>query len=333
MKKIADDIYRLTLPLPFYGVKEMNLYYIDGDKPAIIDTGLGDSHSFERLSSELIKINRSIKNISTIINTHEHIEHFGGNRLIREASQGMVTASVPASYKIRNSQKINMDLKKYLSDYEPDLAAELKAELDFDLKIEGSEVDCIVDDGDIIDTGSIRLRVLTTPGHAAGHICLYNADRKILFTGDHIIARTSTFVGYDYREIASQRIVDVFNNGFAKPDNLTLYINSINKLQRLSIDVILPGHGDIITNPYKKLEMEIGKKERRSRMFLEVLEKRNEISLKELTAEVYGKKNNTLLHRGSALGYLARLNRSGIIEAEMRKDDLYLKMKIIDYKK
>ncbi len=327
MKKICDHIYSFILPLPFATTPKLNIYYIDGKRPALIDTGLGDLHSIEIIKTKLKEIKKDIKDISIIVNTHEHIEHFGGDRKLREISGGKVTASSIAAPIIENSQKINRHLKNYLSHFEPDLAGEFKESIDDDLKIEESKVDVLVDNGDIIDTGSVKLHVIATPGHTLGHICLYDKSRKLLFAGDHIISKKSTFVGYDYREILSHRIVDVFNKNFKEPDNLSLYIDSIKKLQSLDINIILPGHGEPITDPYKKLEQEIKKKERRSHMFIKVLEKKSEISLKELTAKVYGSKSNSLIHCGSALGYLARLNKSGIIEAKMKRDDLYLRLK------
>jgi glyoxylase-like metal-dependent hydrolase (beta-lactamase superfamily II) len=327
LKKICDHIYSFILPLPFPTTPKLNIYYIDGERPALIDTGLGDLKSIEIIVSKLKEIKKDIKDISIIINTHEHIEHFGGDRKLREISGAKVTASSVAAPIIENSQKINRHLKNYLSHFEPELASELKNSIDDDLKIEESKVDMLVEDGDIIDTGSVKLRVISTPGHTLGHICLYDKSRKLLFSGDHIISRRSTFVGYDYREIVSHRIVDIFNVKYKDPDNLSLYMESIQKLQSLDLDVILPAHGDPITDPHKKLDQEIKKKDRRSHMFLKVLDKKSEISLKELTAKVYGSKSKSLIHCGSALGYLARLNKSGIIKAKMKRDDLYLSLK------
>jgi glyoxylase-like metal-dependent hydrolase (beta-lactamase superfamily II) len=327
LKKICDHIYSFILPLPFTATPRLNIYYIDGKTPALIDAGLGDLKSIEIISQKLKEINKDIKDISIIINTHEHIEHFGGDKKLREISGAKIIASSIAAPIIENSQKINRHLKNYLKHFEPDLANELNESLDDDLKIDESKVDVLVNDGDIIDTGSVKLKVISTPGHTPGHICLHNKSNKILFSGDHIISRRSTFVGYDYREIISHRIVDVFNVKYKEPDNLSLYMESIKKLQSLDLNVILPAHGDPITDPHKKLDQEIKKKDRRSHMFLKVLEKKPEMSLKELTAKVYGSKSNSLIHCGSALGYLARLNKSGIIQARMKRDDLYLSLK------
>jgi glyoxylase-like metal-dependent hydrolase (beta-lactamase superfamily II) len=327
LKKIFKDIYSFVLPLPFSDTPKLNIYFIDGHNPAIIDTGLGDLKSIELISLKLQEINRSIKDISTIINTHEHIEHYGGDKKLRGISGATVAASSIAAPTIENSQKINRHLKNYLQHYEPDLADEFNESIDDDLEIDESTVDRRLEDGEIIDTGSVKLSVIHTPGHTLGHICLYNEEHKALFAGDNIITKRSTFVGYDYREIVTQRIVDVFNVKFNEPDNLSLYIESIQKMQLLNLNIILPSHGDPITDPYKKLEQEIKKKDRRSGMFLKVLEVNKDISLKELTSKVYGRTKKSLVHCGSALGYLARLNKSGIIEAEMKRDDLYLRLK------
>ena len=327
LKKIIDNIYSFTIPLPFTDTPELNIYYIDDKNPTIIDTGLGDQKSIEIFSHKLKQMHRSIKDISFIVNTHEHIEHYGGDRKLREISGAHVIASIKAAPHIENAQKVNSALKKHLVFYEPDLANEFNDSIEYDLKIEESKVDVQVNEGDIIDTGNIKLRVISTPGHSNGHICLYDEKRKILFAGDNIIDRRSTFVGYDYRDLVSQKIIGIINTNFEEPDNLSLYIDSLKKLLTLDIEILLPSHGRPVREPHKKLELEIKKKERRSGMFLKVLGHKEFISLKELTSKVYGKKSNSLVHCGAALGYLARLNREGIIEARMNRDDLYLKLK------
>lgn len=327
MKKITDDIYLIHLPLPFSAVKELSIYYIDGKLPALIDTGIGDAESIEIISSQLRKINRSIKDISFIINTHEHIEHFSGDRTIKEISGGTVIASTSAAQVIENFHKSTEELKVNLPSYDIELTEEIYDIIDQELQVDSVKVDRQIEDGDIIDTGNVKLKAITTPGHAKGHICLYDEESKVLFTGDHIIAKTSTFVGYDFREITSQRILDVFNKSNEAYDHLSLYIDSIKKLELLDIDIILPGHGKPIKEPYKKLEMEIKKKERRSELFHKVLKKKKEISLKQLTREVYGRKNGGFLHMGSALGYLARMNRYGIINVIIKNDEPFIILK------
>ena len=44
-----------------------------------------------------------------------------------------------------------------------------------------------VNDGDVLHYGGYHLQMVETPGHTPGHMCLYDADKKILFCGDHIL--------------------------------------------------------------------------------------------------------------------------------------------------
>ncbi|MBN2041056.1 MAG: MBL fold metallo-hydrolase [Spirochaetes bacterium] len=324
IKQISDEIYGIYLPLPFSSVKQLSIYFIDGDKPALIDTGLGDIDSLNTISRLLKTINRNITDVSYIINTHEHIEHFSGNKKIKQACGGFSIASSAAAEFLDNFHTSTEELKANLPSYDPELAEEIRNIIARESGLEIDKIDKRVKDGDYIDTGKVRLRVISTPGHAKGHICLYEEDRKILFTGDHILSKQSTFVGYDFREIISHRIKEIFNKNNGELDNLTLYIESIKKLEALDINIILPGHGAPITDPYKKMALEIKKKERRSEIFYKLLEKENEIGLKKLTQKIYGEKNSGFLHMGSTLGYLARMNRNGIINVILKNDEPFI---------
>ncbi len=325
MKKITDGIYTFTLKLPFPATPELSLYYLDDDVPALIDTGLGDNDSMARIASELGEIHRAAHDLRLIINTHEHIEHFGGNRKVKEASGAIAAASEAAAPYIEHFQEFILKLReRYVESNSFDM---LRPILDFNLSIDESVIEKKVRDGDSINLGSRSLRVIETPGHAHGHICLYDAGKKILFTGDHIISTGSTFVGYGWRELAQRNIVDIFMPGGDTPDNLTLYLDSLKKLQSLDIGLILPAHGIPITDPGSKIEEEIRRKLDREKKFLEVLDRRKELALDDLIREAYEMEEVSFLLRGAALGYLERLYAGGKIEAMVRGEVLYLKIR------
>ena len=58
-----------------------------------------------------------------------------------------------------------------------------------------AEPDVLLDDGDALDLPGRRVRVVWTPGHTPGHICLYDADHGVLLTGDHLLPRISPNIG------------------------------------------------------------------------------------------------------------------------------------------
>ena len=82
-------------------------------------------------------------------------------------------------------------------------------------------------EGDLI-VGDIRLQVIATPGHSPGSVSLYWEEKKALFTGDVI-----------------------FSRGIGRTDlpggNGSLLRASIERLSRLDVNYLLPGHGTIIT--------------------------------------------------------------------------------------
>jgi len=71
---------------------------------------------------------------------------------------------------------------------------------------------------------------LWTPGHSPGHICLYERERKFIITGDHILYDTTPHVGF---------------NPLSGDNPLGDYISSLEKLERLKVHFILPGHGPL----------------------------------------------------------------------------------------
>lgn len=82
-----------------------------------------------------------------------------------------------------------------------------------------------VKEGDIIETELSPLEVIWTPGHTEGGMCLYARELRILFSGDTVFPD-----GY-------------FGRFDGESGNLDALIESIRKLTKLRIDVMLPGHG------------------------------------------------------------------------------------------
>ncbi len=90
-------------------------------------------------------------------------------------------------------------------------------------------------DGDEIDFDGGRLQVVHTPGHESGHCCLYEPDRRWLFTGDTVLSTGTTIV--------------------APPDgDMGAYLASLRRLRALDVAVIFPGHGPPVDRPHALLD-------------------------------------------------------------------------------
>lgn len=99
--------------------------------------------------------------IKYIVNTHSHIDHVMGNRRMKE----LTGAEIIIHEKESNSLVQQSPYMMQMFHAEPSPPA-----------------DITVRDGDYITVGKVSLKVLNTPGHSPGSICLYN--NGMVFTGD-----------------------------------------------------------------------------------------------------------------------------------------------------
>ena len=91
-------------------------------------------------------------------------------------------------------------------------------------------------EGDRVEIGARRLRVLVTPGHAADHICLFDDVTGDLFAGDMVIAGTTVLVPSK-----------------AKGGSMRAYLQSLARLRDLDAGRLLPGHGPVIDRPRERI--------------------------------------------------------------------------------
>lgn len=117
----------------------------------------------DRILMELAKAGLKVK---YLINTHGHFDHVGANKRMKEVT-GAELAIHP--------------------DDEPMLKELSRSAMMFGLSAENSPpADIRLNDGDEISFGEITLKVIHTPGHSKGGICLYT--KGYLFAGDTLFA-------------------------------------------------------------------------------------------------------------------------------------------------
>jgi len=84
----------------------------------------------------------------------------------------------------------------------------------------------VLSDGDRLEIGDYRFLCIETPGHSPGHTCLYEKDKKILFSGDHILFDITPNITY-----------------WPELDNpLKQYLQSLDRVYPIDVSLVLPGH-------------------------------------------------------------------------------------------
>lgn len=96
----------------------------------------------------------------------------------------------------------------------------------------------LVKEGDVIQVGDYAFRCLQTPGHSPGHLCLYEADRKILVSGDHILFDITPNITF----------LEELEN------SLKSYLESLHKVYDLEVSLVLPGHRSLAKNHQKRIQ-------------------------------------------------------------------------------
>jgi len=89
----------------------------------------------------------------------------------------------------------------------------------------------------MLSIGDYSFRCLETPGHSPGHICLYDATRKVLVAGDHILSKITPNISF-----------------WLELDNpLKEYLASLEKVASLAVEVILPAHRSVFYDHRKRI--------------------------------------------------------------------------------
>ena len=239
--EIARGIYQIRIPLSEdlnFALEGLNCYLIEGTKGwFMIDTGWFLPVSFGALEESLHSLKIDFSDIQTIILTHSHPDHYGMAGKIKQQSPGVKLIchrweSDLIEFRYINFSEPREDIAFLLGKHgvpETEIPSLGSASMPVLQRVTIALPDHMLYGGEIISTGIYDLEVIWTPGHSPGHICLYEPQNKLLFCGDHILPTITSNIGYHV---------------FSGDNPLGDYLNSLNKLVHLQVDLANPGHED-----------------------------------------------------------------------------------------
>jgi len=123
-------------------------------------------------------------------------------------------------------------------------------------------------EGDAVRAGDGMLTVFHTPGHAADHVCFWDADRRYLYAGDMVLAGTTVMIPA------------------GRGGNLRQYLDSLRRLAALDPHRIYPGHGEVITRPLEVIGRYLAHRQLREEQILDCVG-RGVLDVESIVNQIY----------------------------------------------
>ena len=235
--------------MPIPALKHLNAYLIRGeDQSILIDTGMTSDKAFIELSRQLAQIGVKPENLTEILVTHFHIDHVGLVPRLRKLSGARLVVSAKTAEAMQLVRQTHEGYWKNLTNTYRAVGAPtelveqmLKATPGYLYQAVYEEVarpSRTLRDGEKISIGKYSFQTIWTPGHSPGHICLYEPKRRILIAGDHLLPTITPHVTQWSEE----------------SDALTDYLDSLDKVGKLDVDVVLPAHEELFKNHRKRID-------------------------------------------------------------------------------
>ena len=237
-------IHRLQIPTPF-AVGRVNCYLIEDDPLTLVDTGPNSGKSLDELEHQLADLGRSIADIELVVLTHQHIDHLGLVEIIADRSGADVAAiDVVVPFVENFGDDIEADDKfaasLMLSHGIPEDVVVALRSVSRSFRAWGAKAKVTrpLHDGEQLKLRDRSLEVQHRPGHSPSDTVFWDADREILICADHLIAHISS----------NPLISRPLDGSDERPHALMIYIESLQKTRALPARILLPGHGEPITD-------------------------------------------------------------------------------------
>jgi glyoxylase-like metal-dependent hydrolase (beta-lactamase superfamily II) len=243
--RVLPGLLRLRLPLPWPGVPHVNAFALDaGDGIVLVDTGIHEPGALEELERALRQAGLALEDISLVVCTHAHSDHYGLAAPIVEAAgcelwmhprhEHMTRAAADPEQalarRIEVARQSGVPLaplrewaERRRSD-PPSIAGVVPPDTEL---VNGVE----------IETRLGRWTVHETPGHAPSHVSLFQPEHRLLISGDHLLGRVSLYFDFGWT-----------------PDPTDEFLQSLDVVEQLGARLCLPGHGRAFTDVQAHIE-------------------------------------------------------------------------------
>jgi len=267
-REIFPGLFRIEIPLSGSPLKSINSYVIPSSSGnLVVDTGMRRDECRDALFEGLNQLGVRLRE-TTVLATHLHADHLG---LVGELADAGARILISAP---------DLKVLESFGDMENFIRRLTELGVSFGLgreEIEGAvrrhpglkygpetypRME-ILRPGDTLHVGKYRLEAFPTPGHTPGHLCLWDASKKILLSGDHILGDITPNITR-WPEVA---------------DSLGEYMESLERTRNLGPSIALTGHRSPVRNVGERIDTLLEHHQERLDEVLGILASGGELSI------------------------------------------------------
>ncbi len=246
--QVFPGVHRFESGLPGRPQTNSNVYLLEGPSGSmLIDSGWNGPGMFEGLERQFLSDGLRIGDVRKIVITHIHADHYGLAAKFREICGSKVMLHRAERATIRDrfedpTEPFNRQMGILLSENgvpNSELAKIQAVGASMRRAFTTAPVDVEIEDGDILSCGEFNLEVIPTPGHTTGHMCLYDARKRLLFSADHVLPVLIPHVTF---------------NPQSGPSPMEDFRNALTRLRGLDVQLVLPGHGEPFEDLKKRVD-------------------------------------------------------------------------------
>ncbi len=276
-------IHTLRVPTPF-AVGRVNCYLIEDEPLTLVDTGPNSGKALDELQNQLKVLGHSIDDIELVILTHQHIDHVGLVEIIVEHSGAQVAALDKAVRRLANfAEDAELDdrfsAELMLRSGIPENVVVALQGVSRSFRAWGSRATVTrpLADGETLQLRDRKLEVLHRPGHSPSDTVFWDEERKILLAADHLIAHISS----------NPLITRPLDGSDERTQALVSYRDSLLKTREMPAEIVLPGHGEPITDHVTLIDERMRMTERRKEKIWKLIEEKPRTG-HEIAQELWG---------------------------------------------
>jgi glyoxylase-like metal-dependent hydrolase (beta-lactamase superfamily II) len=276
-------IHRLQIPTPF-AVGRVNCYLIEDSPLTLVDTGPNSGKSLDELTRQVEDAGHALDDIELIVISHQHIDHLGLVEIVASHSGAEVAAiDVMVPFVERYGEDTERDdefaagLMLRYGIPEELVVALRSVSASFRAWGAAAKVTRPLADGEAIDLRDRTLEVQHRPGHSPSDTVFWDERRRILLCADHLIGHISS----------NPLLARPLDGSSERPKALVTYLRSLARTRELPAEILLPGHGEPITDHVALIDGRFEMHRRRADKVLGLIADRPRTAY-ELAQEMWG---------------------------------------------